>query len=410
MVTTQQCRPALRFKNEQGKEYPDWEKILLGDIARFSKGKGVSKSDVTSNGAAKCIRYGQLYTDYREIISNIISSTDVPTHELVLSKKNDVIIPASGETALDIATAACVLVDGVALGGDINIIRCQQNGVFLAYCLISKKTDIARLAQGKSVFHLYAGQLKLLRLNIPSRKEQQKIAAFLSSVDTKIEQLSKKKSLLEQYKKGMMQKLFSQTIRFKDEQGQSYPGWVERLLGDIASFSKGKGLSKSDVTSNSAVKCIRYGQLYTDYGATISNIISRTDVPSCDLFLSKKNDVIIPASGETALDIATAACVLADGVALGGDINVIRCQHDGIFLAYYLNSKKSDIARLAQGISVIHIYAAQLKLLRLKIPSQKEQQKIAVFLTSIDKKIELVTQLIKRAQTFKKGLLQQMFD
>ena len=226
MKTTEQDVPILRFKDEQGKDYPEWEEKLLGDISKFSKGKGISKCDVISNGAVKCIRYGQLYTHYGETISNVISSTDIPTSKLVLSKKNDVIIPASGETAPDIASAACVSVDGVALGGDINIIRCQQNGIFLAYYLNNKKTDIARLAQGISVIHLYAAQLKSLKLSVPSKEEQQKIAAILSSVDTKIEQLNRKKALLEQYKKGMMQKLFSQEIRFKDEQGKDYPEWV----------------------------------------------------------------------------------------------------------------------------------------------------------------------------------------
>ena len=409
MTTIQQNVPALRFKDEQGKDYPDWKEKLLGDIARFSKGKGVSKSDISKSGAVMCIQYGQLYTHYGETISNVFSSTNLPVSELFLSKTNDVIIPASGETAMDIASASCVLVDGVALGGDINIIRCQQNGVFLAYYLNYKKLDIARLAQGISVIHLYATHLKLLKLKIPTQEEQQKIANFLSSVDSKIKQLNQKKALLEQYKKGVMQKLFSQEIRFKDEQGKDYPDWKEKLLGDIARFSKGKGVSKSDISKSGAVMCIQYGQLYTHYGETISNVFSSTNLPVSELFLSKTNDVIIPASGETAMDIASASCVLVDGVALGGDINIIRCQQNGVFLAYYLNYKKLDIARLAQGISVIHLYAAHLKLLKLKIPTREEQQKIAAFLSSLDTKTELVAEQFKQAQTFKKGLLQQMF-
>ena len=242
-----------------------------------------------------------------------------------------------------------------------------------------------------------------------SEEEQQKIASFLSSVDIKIEQLSKKKVLLEQYKKGMMQKLFSQEIRFKDERGNDYPDWEEKLLGDISRLSKGKGISKTDVKENGTVKCVRYGELYTRYGETISNVLSSTNVPVSELVLSQKNDVIIPASGETALDIASAACITVEGVALGGDINIIRCQQNGIFLAYYLISKKKDIARLAQGVSIIHLYSAQLASLNLRIPSKQEQQKIANFLSAIDKKIELVAQQLEQARTFKKGLLQQMF-
>ena len=238
--------------------------------------------------------------------------------------------------------------------------------------------------------------------------EQQKIAAFLSAVDTKIDQLNRKKSLLGQYKKGMMQKLFNQEFRFKDGKGKDYPDWEEKLLGDFSNFSKGKEISKSDIVSDGAVKCIRYGELYTHYGTTISHVVSSTDIPPSQLELSNKNDVIIPSSGETAADIATAACLRVDGVALGGDINILRCQQNGVFLAYYLNYKKPVIAKLAQGISVIHLYPSQLRLLKLSLPSKEEQQKIADFLSPIDRKIELVAGQLEQARAFKKGLLQQM--
>ena len=101
---------------------------------------------------------------------------------------------------------------------------------------------------------------------------------------------------------------------------------------------------------------------------------------------------------------------MLDGVALGGDLNIIRSSVNGVFLAYYLNSnKKIEIARLAQGISVVHLYAGQLKTLLLSVPTSEEQQKIADFLSSIDQKIDFVATELNHAQTFKKGLLQQMF-
>ncbi|WP_293720304.1 restriction endonuclease subunit S [uncultured Cetobacterium sp.] len=121
-------------------------------------------------------------------------------------------------------------------------------------------------------------------------------------------------------------------------------------------------------------------------------------------------DIIIPASGETVIDLATASCVLKTGVALGDDINIIKTKENGIFLSYYMNnSKKYEIASLAQGISVIHIYNSQLELLKLSLPSLPEQEKIANFLSSIDRKIELVEQELEKNKEFKKGLLQQMF-
>jgi type I restriction enzyme, S subunit len=181
--------PQLRFPEFSG----EWIEHKLGYIARFSKGKGISKADIIDDGSFECIRYGELYTRYSETIQDVHSKTNLDTKDLVLSEYNDVIIPASGESQIDIATASCVLKDDVALSGDINIIKTPENGVFLAYYLNNaKKIDIARLAQGISVVHLYSSQLKTLGLLLPIQEEQQKIASFLTTVDSKIEQLTKK--------------------------------------------------------------------------------------------------------------------------------------------------------------------------------------------------------------------------
>lgn len=220
--------PQLRFSDFTG----DWTKHFLGEIGKFSKGKGVSKEDLSETGVTECIRYGELYTTYNETIDTVFSRTDINTSDLVLSEANDIIIPASGETHIDIAKASCVLKSGVALGGDLNIIKTSNNGVFLSYYLnYKKKNDIAQLAQGVSVVHLYAGQLSKLLLKLPSLPEQQKIACFFIAIDQKISQLKQKKILLEQYKKGVIHKIFSQEIRFKDDGGQEYPMW-EKLNGN----------------------------------------------------------------------------------------------------------------------------------------------------------------------------------
>lgn len=94
--------------------------------------------------------------------------------------------------------------------------------------------------------------------------------------------------------------------------------------------------------------------------------------------MSESNDVIIPASGETQIDIATASCVIKSGIALSGDLNIIKTANNGVFLSYYLNNKKKiEIANLAQGISVVHLYSSQLATLNLNFPSLPEQNKIA---------------------------------
>ena len=244
----------------------------------------------------------------------------------------------------------------------------------------------------------------------PFFPEQEKIKTFFATINQKIQQLTHKKELLDKYKKGVMQKIFSQEIRFKDDNGQEYPDWEEKRLGEIARIVKGKGISKNDVKQEGKTQCIRYGELYTHYSEVISNVHSATNIDPLDLILSENNDVIIPSSGETHIDLATASCVLKDGIALGGDINIIRSDQDGTFLSYYLNNgKKLSIAKLAQGSSVIHLYGIHLKSLKLSLPCTQGQQKIASFLSNIDKKIEAINSKLTQTQSFKKGLLQQMF-
>ncbi|MDH1313579.1 restriction endonuclease subunit S [Shewanella xiamenensis] len=253
--------------------------------------------------------------------------------------------------------------------------------------------------------------LKNCKAHFPkSITEQQKIADFLTAVDSKISQLTEKRRLLNEYKKGAMQQLFSQQLRFKDEKGNAFPEWAVKRLGDIASFLKGKGISKADIQVDGLTRCIRYGELYTTYGEVITSVVSAINMPVNELVLSKSNDVIVPSSGETQWDIATAACVLLNGIAYSGDLTIIRSQINGVFLSYYLNSaKKREIASLSQGGSVIHLYSTHLKHLEIDIPCADEQQRIAQFLQAIDNKIAAVAEQIEQTKQFKKGLLQQMF-
>lgn len=249
-----------------------------------------------------------------------------------------------------------------------------------------------------------------LEITLPKKEEQEKIASFLQAVDTRLNQLRRKRELLQTYKCGVMQKLFSQQIRFKQDDGSVFPDWQEASLGEVAKFAKGKGLSKEDLVESGNLKCIRYAELYTLYDEVIDKVFSSTNIDSSDLILSIENDVIIPASGESAIEIAKAACVTISGVALGGDLNIIRSYINGEFLAYYLNHyRKKDIARVAQGNTVVHLYSSQLAQIKIEIPFQEEQKKIVKFLTMIDKKIKAVSQQIRHTEQFKKGLFQKIF-
>ena len=191
-------------------------------------------------------------------------------------------------------------------------------------------------------------------------------------------------------------------LRFPEFEGE----WHEKRLSDIADLSKGIGISKDQLSADGE-PCILYGELYTKYKSeTIKEVISKTNIDNTKLVKSKANDVIIPCSGETAEEIATARCVLKDDILLGGDLNIIRLHgYDGSFMSYQLNGKrKYDIAKVAQGVSVVHLYGEHLKNINTINPSLNEQKKIANLLSLLDERISTQNKIIEKLQSLIKGL------
>ena len=174
---------------------------------------------------------------------------------------------------------------------------------------------------------------------------------------------------------------------------------------------KGTGISK-DQLSDDGEPCILYGELYTKYKSeTIREVISKTNINNTKLVRSKANDVIIPCSGETAEDIATARCVLNGNILLGGDLNIIRLHgYDGAFMSYQLNGRrKYDIAKVAQGVSVVHLYGEHLKGVKTINPCLTEQKKIASLLTLLDERIATQNKIIDKLQSLIKGIRNDVF-
>lgn len=191
----------------------EWNEVTLNDVATFSKGKGISKNDI-SNYGIECVRYGELYTKYNEMIYNIESKTDLDKNELKLSEKNDILIPCSGETAIDLATASCIQKDQVAIGGDITVIKTNQYAPFITYYLNQKKTEIAKYAQGVSIVHLYPKDFKVMNIRIPSINEQKMIIRLLEEITKKEQLLESKYQQYQEFKKYLMQQIFTQKLRF----------------------------------------------------------------------------------------------------------------------------------------------------------------------------------------------------
>jgi type I restriction enzyme S subunit len=274
--------------------------------------------------------------------------------------------------------------------------------------------------------NVLVGSLRKYRINIPSLPEQQKIASFLSAVDEKIQQLTKKKGLLEDYKKGVMQQLFSGQLRFKDENGEAYPDWEEKIFSDLYSFHSTNSLSRDKLNYDAgSVYNIHYGDIHTKFKTAFNLNEAYIPFVNDDVDLSKiktdsfckKGDLVMADASEDYADIGK-TIELIDLK----DENVLAGLHT--FLARPITSKttigffsvllkswsmRKQIMVIAQGTKVLSLSTTRVGKLKLKLPVIEEQQKIATYLSSIDTKIEAVSNQITQTQTFKKGLLQQMF-
>ncbi len=187
--------------------------------------------------------------------------------------------------------------------------------------------------------------------------------------------------------------------------------WEDHKLGKMVNFSKGRGYSKSDIKA-SGTPIILYGRLYTKYETVISNIDTFADEKTNSVF-SDGGEVIVPASGETAEDISVASVVGQSGVLLGGDLNIITpsSELDSTFLAISISNGKPhrDMAKMAQGKSVVHLHNSDLAKIDLPYPNYEEQCKISQHFKTIDTLITLHQRKLTKLQLLKKSMLSKMF-
>ncbi len=385
--------PKLRFKEFSG----EWEEKKLFEISeKLNVGfVGTCEKFYTNkeNGIF-LIRTGNLINSSIKY-KNMKYITDEFHNKNKKSqvKKGDILIARHGSNG-----QACLYnSDNEANTLNIVILRVKKDieNFFLINQINSssvRKQILAKTA-GSTQGVINTKEIAKLKIILPQKTEQQKIASFLTSIDTKIEQLTKKVELLEQYKKGVMQKIFSQDIRFKQDNGSEFEEWEEKRLSELFNFLRGSPLSKSDIIEDAKNKCIHYGELFTLYNEKIFTIKSKTNLTKGQF--SIVGDILMPSSDVTPQGLATASTLMERDVIIGGDINVLRptTKINSIFISYFLNQNKNEIMKLVTGTTVKHIYNKDISKLKIDLPCLKEQTK---------KRLE-------ETKEYKKGLLQQMF-
>ncbi|MGR7432281.1 restriction endonuclease subunit S [Klebsiella aerogenes] len=401
--------PRLRLSLFKDDKSSRWSLAHLGEIVEFKKGKGISKSDISNNGTYPCVRYGELYTIYNEKIDKIQSKTNCNPNEHVVSKSGDILIPASGETAVDIARASAILRSDVILGGDINILSPKSNSLnslFLSYSIVGKKKmELAKMAQGNSVVHLYPNQLKTLEIWIPLIDEQTKIADFLSTIDEKIKLLTQQHYLLGQYRKGLIQNILSKELRFKDENGKEFPEWNLVRLGNylIRYNEKSTENNQYPVLTSSREGIYFQKDYFNGEDIASKNNIGYNVVPKGYFtYRHMSDDLVFKFNINTLCDKGIVSTLYP----------VFTTKLNALFLQLKLNEGNEfrDYAiQQKQGGSRTYMYYSKLESLKLMIPNTAEQTKIANLISAFDDKISAKKIELDKLKAWKYGLLQQMF-
>ena len=373
----------------------------MGKVCTFRKGYGISKENLSSDGTP-CILYGELYTTYKTAIAKSIKSkTSLDPKLLFHSKKNDVIIPCSGETAEDIATSVCIPYDDILLGGDLTVIRSDLDGAFLSNQINSvRKYDIARIAQGKSIVHLQADELKKIFIAYPTIDEQQKISGFIDKIDERIEVQNKIISDLKVLKKELCRKLFNSSHCDKT---------IE--IRQVADIYGGYAFNSKAYISDGKYKIVTIGNVTGD--KYISGDYNRIDILPDNIQeqqILNNGDILISLTG----NVGRISIVDGDNYLLNQRVAKLNVKNNLIkaYIYQYLSNSsfEKDMSNAGQGAAQKNIKNEDILSYNIHIPtSQTCLEKIDGLLSTYDKLIANEERILANLYLQKSFLLNAMF-
>ena len=379
-MATIQNIPKLRFPGFKG----EWEKIKLGKLAE-KIGDGLHGTPIYSDDSDICFINGNNLTNGKIEITDKTKKVDY-----AIFKKNDkslnentILISLNGT----IGNIAKYNNEKVMLGKSVGYFNFKESTNFYFHVFHTDKIQNFFISEltGSTIKNLSLKTLRGTIFPFPSPLEQQKIASFLSAVDEKIQQLSRKKELVEQYKKGVMQQLFSGKLRFKDENGTDYADWEEKKLGEVLKIGSGKDykhLEKGNIPV--------FGT--GGYMLSVNKFLYKGET----VFIGRKGTIDKPFYFDG--EFWTVDTLFYTHSFKNAIPKFIYCVFQQI--NWKLHNEASGVPSLSKST---------IEKLKFDFPCVQEQQKIANFLSGIDDKIENTKQEINQMQSFKKGLLQQLF-
>ncbi len=394
--------PELRFT-----EFKDgWRKTKLGQLGNF-KGGGTPDSTNSTywNGNTPWISSSDIIDDniHNINISRFLTEKAIQDSATKLIPVNSVLIVSR----VGIGKFA-VTKENLCTSQDFTNLVTTENAYFLAYYFTSRQKRFVRLSQGTSIKGFTSQDVRNMSFALPSLPEQTKIAAFLSKVDKKIQKQQSLIEQLEQLKKGYMQRLFSQEIRFTTDNGSPYPDWTKRKLGEVGTFISGVGFPNIEQGGADGIPFLKVSDMNSPLNkkriTAANNYVNQEQISRLKYKPIMKDSIIFAKVG---------AAVFLERKRVTSnfliDNNMMSYTPNGYigFFKYLFDTVR--LSKYAQTGALPSYNAGDLKTIKVNLPSLPEQTKIADFLSALDKKIEIAQQQLESTQTFKKALLQKMF-
>jgi type I restriction enzyme S subunit len=406
--------PVLRFPEFKG----EWEKKKLGDVTKISSGGTPSRNNSAYWGgnipwvSTTLIDFTTIYKSEEYITKEGLKNSSAkvyPVGTLLMA------IYGQGKTRGKVALLG---IEATTNQACLAIIPDKEKlkEVFLFQNLAGRYNEIRNLSNQGGQENLSGELIKNVFIIFPTLEEQYKIGSLQTAIDDKIQALKKKKTLLEQYKKGVMQKIFSQELRFKDDNWKEFPKWgykpINKLDIYISDGNYGEKYPKSSEMKSIGIPFIRANNIKDLKLVWDDMRFIDKELHSClTSGHLRTNDILITTRGEIGmLAIVTDEF---DGSNINAQICLLRTSHglNSFYLLQYLSSNygKKQFKELQTGTALKQLPRNNLGKLKIKLPSIEEQTKIASFLSSIDEKINLCSTQIEKTEQYKKGLLQKMF-
>ena len=412
-MTKKASTPALRFK---GFTYT-WEQRKVTELGKIYIGLVTTMTKHYTNDGTLLIRNSDIKDSRFEFGDNPIylEKSFAQQNESRMHQVGDVITVHTG----DVGTSAVITENEAKSIGfativtrpDTKIINPDYLCAFLNTDKHKKWAVAISTGDGRTNYNL--GDYYELVVPVPSIKEQKAIASYIQNLNNLITLHQRKYDKLTNMKKSMLEKMFPKNganvpeIRFKG----FTDAWEQRKLKELATFAKGTGYSKSDLTEQ-GTPIILYGRLYTKYETKINDVDTFAIAKKSSVY-STGNEVIVPASGETAEDIVRASYVAKSGFLLGGDLNIIypidRIEPTFLALSISNGEQQKSLAQKAQGKSVVHIHNSDLESIKISYPKMEEQEKIGRYFLNLDRLITLHQRELEKLKNLKKACLEKMF-